>query len=115
MFARMSILCFYLRIFSTTGFRAVSIGAIVANIAIGVAFTLADAFQCQPISYFWDGWEGEHEGHCISIGTIAWVHSILNVILDVVTLGMAVWMVKGLNMKVQKKMTVIGMFLLGSA
>ncbi|KAF7554087.1 hypothetical protein G7Z17_g3148 [Cylindrodendrum hubeiense] len=88
MFVRTSILCFYLRIFSNSGFRWVVIAAIMANVAIGVAFTLADAFQCKPISFFWNEWDGMHKGSCLSISTITWAHSILNILLDVATLAM---------------------------
>lgn len=115
MFARMSILFFYLRIFSSGKFRWAVIAAIAANIAIGVGFTIADAFQCRPVSYFWNQWDGEHDGWCLSIGSITWAHSILNILLDLATLGMACWVVKGLNMNVQKKISVVGMFALGSA
>jgi hypothetical protein len=115
MFARMSILFFYLRIFNASEFRHVGYAAISSNIAIGVGFTLVDSFQCRPVSYFWNQWDGEHKGSCLSISTIAWAHSILNIILDLVTLGMAVWMVIRLKMMAKKKAAVIGMFVLGSA
>ncbi|KAH8883023.1 hypothetical protein GQ53DRAFT_664706, partial [Thozetella sp. PMI_491] len=116
MFTRMSVLCFYLRIFgSNTGFRRTTYGIIVVNICIGISFTIVDLLQCQPVSYVWNGWDGEHQGKCLSISVITWSHSILNIIMDVVTLGMAVWMVKGLKMKLRKKAAVIGMFVVGSA
>lgn len=115
MFARMSILFFYLRIFSSSGFRWVVLAAIAANVAIGVGFTFADAFQCKPVSYFWNMWDGEHEGSCVSISTITWSHSVLNILLDIATLFMAVWMVKQLKMDLRRKLSVIAMFALGSA
>lgn len=115
MFARMSILLLYLRIFSAGGFRRVVLAAIAANVAIGVGFTFADAFQCRPVSLFWNMWDGEHEGTCLSISTITWAHSVLNILLDVAALAMAAWMVKRLNMNAYKKASVIGMFVLGSA
>jgi hypothetical protein len=114
-FTRTSILCFYLRIFGASSFRRVVHILIAINILIGVVFALVDALQCQPPSYFWDGWDGEHVGSCESLSVISWTHSILNVILDIVTLALAFWIVKGLEMQLRKKVAVIGMLTLGSA
>lgn len=116
MFTRMSVLCFYLRLFGTDDrFRYTIYGINAANIFIGISFVVIDLLQCRPVSYVWNGWDGEHEGSCISLSVITWTHSILNIILDVATLGMAIWMVKGLQMKLRRKAAVIGMLVLGSA
>ncbi|KAH6686948.1 hypothetical protein F5X68DRAFT_240413 [Plectosphaerella plurivora] len=113
--ARTSLLFFYLRIFWASDFRLIVYGLIVVNLSIGVAFAVADSLQCDPPSFFWNGWDGPHNGECHPLRTISWVHSILNVILDIATLGMAFWMVRRLDMRWRKKFTVIGMFTLGSA
>ncbi|KAM0814176.1 hypothetical protein AB5N19_14179 [Seiridium cardinale] len=112
---RASILCFYLRIFGQGGAHIAVLTCIMLTILIGLAFTLADILQCQPVWSFWEGWDGELSGRCGSLSAISWAHSIFNIVLDVVTLGLAFWMVHRLNMRWRRKATVIGMFLLGSA
>ncbi|KAH8193559.1 hypothetical protein TruAng_012275 [Truncatella angustata] len=112
---RISILCFYLRVFGTTSACRPIITFIVINAVIGVTFAIADTLQCQPVASFWDGWDGELSGKCDSLSAISWAHSILNIVLDVATLAIAFWMVNKLNMRWRKKAAVIGMFLLGSA
>ncbi|KAK9420556.1 hypothetical protein SUNI508_06296 [Seiridium unicorne] len=112
---RASILCFYLRIFGQGSARITVLTCIILTILIGLAFTLADTLQCQPVWSFWEGWDGELSGRCGSLSAISWAHSIFNIVLDVVTLGLAFWMVHTLNMRWRRKATVIGMFLLGSA
>ncbi|KAH7362582.1 hypothetical protein B0T11DRAFT_318237 [Plectosphaerella cucumerina] len=113
--ARTSLLFFYLRIFWASHFRLVVYALIVVNLCIGVAFALADSLQCRPPSFFWNGWDGPHNGECAPLSAISWAHSILNVFLDIATLGMAIWMVRRVDMRWRKKFTVIGMFVLGSA
>ncbi|KAH6695539.1 hypothetical protein F5X68DRAFT_244238 [Plectosphaerella plurivora] len=113
--ARTSILCFYLRIFGTTHFRVAVLVLIALNLAVGFTFAMADALQCRPPSFFWKGWDGVHNGECVSLSAISWSHSVLNVVLDLAALGLAVWIVKGLGMRWMRKLTVIGMFVLGSA
>ncbi|KAI1337587.1 hypothetical protein F5Y15DRAFT_148214 [Xylariaceae sp. FL0016] len=112
---RMSILLFYLRLFSITDFRMAVIICVVFSGCIGVAFALADSLHCDPASYFWNGWIGTHKGFCGSLPAITWVHSILNIFLDLVTLGMAFWIVYSLNIRWIRKFEAIAMFVLGSA
>ncbi|KAI9147998.1 Satratoxin biosynthesis SC6 cluster protein [Paramyrothecium foliicola] len=116
MFTRMSVLCFYLRLFSQdTKFRRTTYGIMIVNVCVGISFVVVDLTQCLPVSYVWNGWTGEHQGRCSSISAITLSHSVLNILLDAVTLAMAVWMVKGLQMRLRKKASVIGLFVLGSA
>ncbi|KAI4596329.1 hypothetical protein KJ359_005458 [Pestalotiopsis sp. 9143b] len=112
---RVSLLCFYMRIFEK-GKAYLAIWVCIAlTIIIGITFALADALQCTPSRAFWEGWDGELWGHCGSLGAISWAHSILNIVLDIATLTLAFWIVHKLNMNWKKKIAVICMFLLGSA
>ncbi|KAI1840447.1 hypothetical protein JX266_013331 [Neoarthrinium moseri] len=112
---RVSLLCFYLRIFGKGSAQNTVMACIVLTIIIGITFALADALQCQPVWSFWEGWDGELSGHCGSLSAISWAHSIFNIVLDVATLGIAFWMVHKLHMRWKRKAAVIAMFLLGSA
>ncbi|KAH7123301.1 hypothetical protein B0J13DRAFT_612093 [Dactylonectria estremocensis] len=89
---RVSLLCFYLRIFGTSAFRRAVVALISLNVALGITFALADALQCRPPAAFWKDWTREQGSHCASLGAISWSHAILNIIMDIATLGMAVWM-----------------------
>ncbi|KAH7131152.1 hypothetical protein EDB81DRAFT_131332 [Dactylonectria macrodidyma] len=112
---RVSLLCFYLRIFGTSAFRRAVVALISLNVTIGITFALADALQCRPPAAFWRDWTREHGSRCASLSAISWSHAILNIIMDIATLAMAVWMVRGLKMRWRKKASVVGMFALGSA
>ena len=58
---KMTLLFFYLTIFPGPA-RKYLLGTMVFNAVYGAAFMLLAAFQCQPISYFWSSWDGEHVG-----------------------------------------------------
>lgn len=74
---------------------------------------MADFFQCQPISYFWESWDGEHSGHCFNINALAWAHSALNIALDFWMLYLPATQIWSLQMKLKKKLGVILMFGIG--
>jgi len=61
---KMSIVLFYLRIFPSTvstTFRKICWILVGLFIAMPTAFALATAFQCNPVSFSWTGWDGQHE------------------------------------------------------
>ncbi|RAL09235.1 uncharacterized protein BO97DRAFT_427504 [Aspergillus homomorphus CBS 101889] len=61
--AKVSILVFYVRIFSTRNFRVAAyiVGAFVVGHGIGILF--AAIFQCSPIAYIWD--KTIEDGSCL--------------------------------------------------
>ena len=67
---KMSLLFFYLRIFPATKIRNILWATIIFNAVYGAAFIFTGIFQCQPISFYWTKWDGEHEGKCISINAL---------------------------------------------
>ena len=58
---KMSLLFFYLRIFKGSTQKLLW-GTIALNAVFGIVFILLGVFECSPISYFWIGWDGEHNG-----------------------------------------------------
>jgi hypothetical protein len=42
------------------------------------------AFQCRPVHYFWQQWDGEHEGKCINFRLGTYIGSGINIGLDLV-------------------------------
>ncbi|KAI0470551.1 hypothetical protein GGR56DRAFT_659374 [Xylariaceae sp. FL0804] len=111
----MSILCFYLRVFSKSKFRHTVLACMALNLLCGIAFLLADVLQCSPPWLFWSGEPERHGSRCVKISIITWCHAAVNITLDLVTLAIALWMVQGLAMRRRQKAYVIAMFALGSA
>ena len=107
---KISILLFYRRIFTTKQFRQRTniIGALV--VAWLIVNNLTAALQCRPVRKAWDI---EIPGHCFSaISYITGVHAT-NLTLDIVILALPVSAVWRLQMSFAKKISVIGIFLLG--
>lgn len=73
---KMAFLFFYLRIFSGPA-QKVLWGTIIFNALYGIAFCFLAAFQCTPVSFFWNGWDGEHPGKwCVIPDFIVALHSL---------------------------------------
>ncbi|RSM10843.1 hypothetical protein CEP52_003302 [Fusarium oligoseptatum] len=93
---KLSLLFFYLRIFPTVGVRR----------------TLWAT--CQPISYFWKKWDGEHEGHCADLNAITWSNAAISIALDFWMLAVPLSQLKALNLDWKKKIGVGMMFCVGT-
>ncbi len=83
---KISILFFYLRVFSSHTFRWVVWAVMSVCTAFFIAFLCSLIFQCSPISYAWTRWDGQHSGRCINIGTGIFSHAAINMVLDLVVL-----------------------------
>lgn len=108
-----SILFLYLRLFLDPKFRRVVWATQAFNLLLVGSFIIADFLQCEPISYFWQSWDGEHSGRCFNINALAWAHSALNIALDFWMLYLPATQVWSLQMKMRKKIGVILMFGIG--
>ena len=83
---RISILVFYLRVFSGPRFRVATKIMIGFNIAGWVATFFPIAFQCTPISYAWTRWSEETQGHCINLHAGTWTLAAFNILFDLTAL-----------------------------
>lgn len=108
-----SILFLYLRLFPDPKFRRIVWATQAFNFLLVGSFIISDFLQCQPISFFWESWDGEHTGHCFNINALAWAHSALNIALDFWMLYLPATQVWCLQMQVKKKIGVILMFGIG--
>ncbi|KAJ4352940.1 hypothetical protein N0V95_003793 [Ascochyta clinopodiicola] len=111
--SKISILCFYLRVFPQKDFRALIYGAIGLSVAYTVAFFFATTFQCTPISYAWTQWDGLHMGTCNDIHLQGWIAAGINIVLDALVMVLPLKHLAGLNMNLKKKLMVIAMFSVG--
>lgn len=73
---KLSLLAFYLRVFPARPVRRVTWAAIVLILLYTVTFLFICIFACTPISYFWESWDGEHEGKCLDLNAISWIQYV---------------------------------------
>ncbi|KAI4861116.1 hypothetical protein F4820DRAFT_452211 [Hypoxylon rubiginosum] len=106
-----SILAFYQRIFPQHWFRWALVGVALFMGAWMFTTVFAISFQCIPIEYNWD--MTIDGGHCINIGQLALVTSVLNVITDVAILVLPLPLVWKLNVTRQRRWGLIILFALG--
>ncbi|KJZ79578.1 hypothetical protein HIM_01047 [Hirsutella minnesotensis 3608] len=111
---KLALLFFYLRIFSSDGVRRVLIVTIVFVALFGVAFVIVAILQCQPISYAWDKWDGEHQGHCLDISAMVKAHAIISIALDFWMLAIPLWQLRHLRIDWKQKVGVALMFSVGT-
>ncbi|TLD11905.1 hypothetical protein PspLS_11259 [Pyricularia sp. CBS 133598] len=111
---KMSLLWFYLRIFPSRGVRLALWATIAFNIAYGLAFFLVGVLQCQPISYFWTKWDGEHQGTCVDINAVAWSNAGISIALDIWMLAVPLSQLQALRLNWKKKVGVALMFCVGT-
>ncbi|KAF2213071.1 hypothetical protein CERZMDRAFT_96742 [Cercospora zeae-maydis SCOH1-5] len=110
---KVSLLLSYLRFFSSPQFRLgvfITLGLASAYI---VAFSLAAALQCTPVSYAWHRWDGEHKGHCVPLFRLIWSSAVSNIFLDLVILGLPIAQLWRMNLNNRKKLLVMLMFGVG--
>uniref|UniRef100_A0A8H7NJ48 CFEM domain-containing protein n=1 Tax=Bionectria ochroleuca TaxID=29856 RepID=A0A8H7NJ48_BIOOC len=91
-----------------------SVGNLCNNSFMGVGFVFLTIFQCQPISYFWQKWDGLHDGTCLDANTIAWANASSGIALDVWILAIPLLQLRKLQLKWKKKIGVVLMFLVGA-
>ena len=114
---KISIVLLYLRIFPkevSRQFNYVGWTIIVGLVLYCLAFIVVFIMVCQPISHFWNQWDGEHEGYCINIQTSAYVNGGINIFFDLVVFFLPI--PKLIKLKVhdtRRKVGVILTFLVG--
>ncbi|KOS36487.1 hypothetical protein ACN38_g12766 [Penicillium nordicum] len=110
---KISICCFYLRIFPSRTFRTATYVAIALNVCYLVAFVLISVFQCRPLPGAWHRWDGEENYKCNHINAQGWAAAVLNMILDIFVMVLPLRQIYHLNLSVKRKSYVICMFSLG--
>lgn len=111
---KLSMLFFYLRIFPAPGVRRTIWGTIAFTTVFCLTFIFLAIFQCSPISFFWDKWDGEHQGKCLNINAIPWANAAIGISLDLWMLAIPLWQLRDLNLHWKKKIGVAMMFCVGT-
>ncbi|KAJ3474935.1 hypothetical protein NLG97_g9637 [Lecanicillium saksenae] len=109
-FLRISIVCFYRRIFVTQTFQRAS-AAIMWLLGLwGAAIFLVCALQCRPLRGYWDK---RVDAKCIDGNQFFIVNQIFNVIMDFVLLGLPLPIILRLNRSWRERIALAGVFALG--
>lgn len=107
---RISIICFYQRLFSTRRFLLVT-NCIIGLIALwGVGIFLSCALQCRPLRGFWD--KGI-EADCFDGNRFFIVNQVFNIIMDFVLLALPLPIIWRLHRSWREKLGLSGIFLIG--
>jgi hypothetical protein len=113
MFTQLSILAFYLRVFDSKMFRHVAYSIGVFAICFGISNTFSMIFQCTPVSFFWNGWTGEHAGKCIDINSFSWARAAIEIFIDLAIISLPIPLLLGLKLSWNKKLQILSMFSIG--
>lgn len=107
---KISILVFYVRIFTTRNFKiAASItGGVV--IAYSVGSICATIWQCNPIA---KSWNKNLPGKCIQIGDVWYSTSVMAIVTDLAIIGLPIYQLKRLQLPMGQKIGLSFMFSLG--
>ena len=111
---KLCLIFFYIRVFPSKDVQRLLWGTVAFVVVWGFTFVLAGVLQCQPIHFFWEHWDGLHEGHCVDINAITNTHAALSIILDFWILGIPLFQLKGLQMHWKRKASVALMFCVGT-
>ena len=109
---KLSVLCFYLRIFATRGSR-ISAQAAIALISLNwAAFVVTCFFQCRPLAFWWDRTiEG---GSCFNIQAFYRAMCVPNLFTDLVVMLLPMQPILKLKLQVFKKIALLIIFLTAS-
>ncbi|KAJ5214982.1 hypothetical protein N7468_010661 [Penicillium chermesinum] len=110
---KISICCFYLRIFPERRFRTVTYIMIGINVCYLLVFVLISVFQCLPVDGAWLHWDGEGNYKCNNINAQGWSSAIINMALDILVMALPLRQLYHLNLSARKKIYVMCMFSLG--
>ncbi|KAL7939382.1 putative PTH11-type G-protein coupled receptor protein [Trichoderma chlorosporum] len=111
---KLSVLLFYIRIFPSPGVRRLLWGTFIFTTLYGIAFTLVAVFQCTPVKFYWEKWDGLHKGKCLDNNSIAWTNAAISIAIDIWVLVIPLWQLRSLNLDWRRKLGVGVMFCLGA-
>lgn len=113
---KISILLLYLRIWSAISIDSIRfryicfalLGVLVTTLSV---MTIVITFQCNPISYAWHRWDGEHKGSCINTSAMIYAGAGLNISYDLVVYCLPIPKLLQTLMSKRKKAGIIFVFL----
>ncbi|KAI4592698.1 hypothetical protein KJ359_010457 [Pestalotiopsis sp. 9143b] len=110
---KISILCFYLRVFPKKSLRMRVYVIMGLTAAAACAFIPITVFQCTPIPGAWLRWDGTYEATCRDVMTQALWGAIVSIALDLATIMLPMTELWSLNLSIRRKIGVMLMFAVG--
>ncbi|KAK9770599.1 hypothetical protein AB5N19_11420 [Seiridium cardinale] len=110
---KISICCFYLRVFPKRALRIRVYTVIGLTVASACAFIPITIFQCTPIPGAWLKWDGTYEAECRDVMVQALWGAIVSIALDVATIMLPMTELWGLKLSLRRKIGVMLMFAVG--
>lgn len=110
---KISICCFYLRVFPKRALRIRVYTVIGLTVAAGCAFIPITIFQCTPIPGAWLRWDGTYEAECRDVMVQALWGAVTSIVLDVAVIMLPMSELWGLNLSFRRKIGVMLMFAVG--
>lgn len=109
---KISVLCLYLRIFTSRGARLTCYVLLGITTLTWVAYIIAAYFQCTPFEFQWD--KKIPGGHCFDIEAYYKSTSVPNIVTDLIILILPVPTVVNLKVTMTRKLGLLLVFLVGS-
>ncbi|KAL6233068.1 hypothetical protein BDW75DRAFT_246823 [Aspergillus navahoensis] len=110
---KLSMLFLYLRLFPNALLRTIIFISLAITTLWALGSFLAQVLSCNPVSYYWNQWDGEHEGKCTSHNSLLLAHSITNIFLDILVIALPMPVLVRLQMSLEKRMGMCLMFAVG--
>lgn len=112
---KISILCFYLRVFPRRAVRISIYVTIALNVAYIFVFVFITLFQCSPVKGAWLRWDKTHADRfeCRNINAQGWAAAAANMALDILVMALPLKELWELNLSWRRKAFVMCMFCLG--
>ena len=111
---RLSILCFYKRIFSPMEphLKWATVFGWFLTLTYPIYMWVATVTSCQPTSYFWSKYVGA-EGKCVDLTKFFLATAVLNMLCDFIILLIPFPRIAQLQMNIRKKLAVCGVLAVG--
>lgn len=109
---KLSILCFYRRIFASRQVLTVLIVTGIVLIAWFLALFLSLIFACRPLAYIWD--RMIPNGHCINLNTTSYAITGASLLLDLIIFVIPIPPLWKLHTTMTQRLNLIGLFLVGA-
>jgi hypothetical protein len=110
---KISICCFYLRVFPKHALRVRVYTVIGLTVASACAFIPVTIFQCTPIPGAWLRWDGTYKAECRDVMVQALWGAIVSIALDIAIIILPMPELWGLNLSLRRKVGVMLMFAVG--
>lgn len=115
--AKLSILFMYNRIFAISqSFRRQVYALSTLVVMFGIACTLANIFDCQPLQWSLPTWvmATSPAEYCMNFNIFWLVSGVIEVIFDITIISLPVNMVRRMQMDLKKRIGLLAVFLLGA-